>query len=175
MDVQLRETGNGGDLVYMTRDLKTIYGFQNMAYLGMFGGNEEQSTPFKRLDTEQGFDWYGNSFFGSDPNTFFNSETERALNNTPLTSQGRQIIIDAVKSDLQFMKDFSTVQVAVEIVATNVVVIGVKILQPDSLLDKNYLFMWDALKKELDLSETVQNIQKRFGFDYTLNFQFEDI
>src|SRR4051812_18891907 len=121
MDLQLLETGNGGDVNKKGKDLSVIYGFQNMPYLAMFGGNVQSSTPGKRLPTEQASDWWGNALLTNDIGHQMNSETERALMTTLLTSSGRLKIEQAVKKDLSFMKEFAEVTSDVSIINTDVV------------------------------------------------------
>lgn len=43
-DLKLKETGSGGDLIFNGNDLEVVEGFQNMPYLGIYGGNLEQNT-----------------------------------------------------------------------------------------------------------------------------------
>ena len=59
-DLKLKETGSGGDLIFNGNDLEVVEGFQNMPYLGMYGGNLEQNTK-EFLPDEQRFDcWFNN-------------------------------------------------------------------------------------------------------------------
>lgn len=146
MDLQIIETNNGGDLVKNPKDLQVIYGFQNMPYLAMFGGNVEESTPEVREDGKQSFDWWGNNLlFPKDASVQFNSETERVLNSVPLTSQGRVLIEQAVLKDLSFFQSIgdSEVRVAVSIESDDRVLIGIKIGQKISA------YIWDATMSEL--------------------------
>lgn len=176
MDVQVIETGNGGDLVKKPKDLLTIDGFQNMPYLAMFGGNVAEDTPTTRTPSQQNFDWWGNGLLmPNDASQQFNSQTERALNTIPLTSAGRARIEQAVIADLQFMKAFATVSVAVSIVATDKVVIGIRLVKPDNLEQVDQIYIWDATMKELSLPYQPGGKPGAItvnGFDYFLNFNF---
>lgn len=150
MDLKVIESGNGGDLVKNPKDLAVISGLENMVYLGMFGGNPEQSTPTRRLPSEQAFDWWGNSlFFPNDTSRQFNSETERTLNNVALTSSGRRQIEEAVIKDLEFMQPFATVTVSVTIPERDKVNISVTLQEPQNLQEKKFVYIWDATKNEL--------------------------
>lgn len=152
MDLELTETGNGGDLVKKPKDLSVISGLGNMPYLAMFGGNLEASTPVTRLETEQAFDWWGNTLlFGDDPGLQLNSRTERALLETALTSQGRLAVERAVLSDLAFMRPFANVSVQASITSTDTIRIAVGLQRPDNLEEREYIFIWDASKEELSL------------------------
>jgi phage gp46-like protein len=131
MDIALFETGNGGDLLLKGSDLAVYDGIQNMPYLAMFGGNVEQDTR-NRVTEEQSFDWWGNNLLmPSNQSIQFNSQTERVINTTALTSQGRVLIENAIKADLKFLQDLGAeVSVSVSITATDRIDVNVKIQQP---------------------------------------------
>lgn len=177
MDLSVVENGgNGGDFVRKTKDLLVIYGLENMPYLAMFGGNKEASTPILRLEQEQAFDWFGNSLLLDNQKVQLNSETERILDKTPLTSSGRQIIENTVKKDLAFMTAFATVSVSVSIIATDVVRIFISLKEPSNRQAKEFIYIWDATKKELQDPYNVNNAPAPvddIGFNYILNFEFE--
>lgn len=150
MDLQLRETGNGGDFIKKPKDLAVIYGFQNMVYLALFGGNVASSTPVRRLESEQAFDYWGNTLlWKDDPSVQFNSETERVLNQVALNSSGRVTIEEAVKKDLQFMKPFAKVEVSVSVLGLDKIQISVVLTKPDNIERVEYIYIWDATVSEL--------------------------
>jgi len=177
MDLRLIEYGNGGDLVKTAKDLVVIYGFENMAYIAMFGGNVEASTPTERLATEQAYDyWANNLLMPALPGIQFNSETERALKKTPLTSYGRALIEQAVINDLRFMKDFAKVGVSVSIISDDRIIIGVQIQEPDNLQKREFIFLWDNTRSELEIIDNTivkpKPTPEPSGFDYVLDFIF---
>lgn len=177
MDLKIIESGgNGGDVVKTAKDLVVIEGFESMPYLAMFGGNVESSTLRGRLAGQQLFDYWGNDLlFPNNQSVQFNSETERALNNTALTSSGRVVIEQAVKADLKFMTEFVKVAVAVSIPTNDKVVIGVKLVQPDNQQSRQFIYIWDATRNELDLPYIPSGGSpppEEGGFDYTLDFSF---
>lgn len=144
MDLQVVETGNGGDLNGKGNDLVVVFSLENMVYLGMFGGNVEASTA-PRIESEQAFDWWGNTvIFKNSPEQQFNSQTERVLNNTTLNSAGRLAIIEAVKADLAFMKPFANVTVDAEIESDDRVRLDIAVVKPDNLEEKQYTYIWEA-------------------------------
>lgn len=113
-DIIVQETGNGGDLTLLGNDLATTGSIETAVYLAMFGGNVEANTQTPRIITEQAFDYWANGLFmGQIPVTQFNSNTERALNNTALTSAGRVIIENAIKQDMAFLGTDVTVTVVI--------------------------------------------------------------
>jgi phage gp46-like protein len=150
MDISMIETGNGGDLVRTTRDLKTIDGFENMIYLSMFGGNVEGDTPVQRLDSQQAVDYWGNTVaFAQDQGMQFNSQTERSLIENALTSAGRSLIEQAVKNDLIWMKVLARIGVSVSIIGIDKVLIAIRVIRPDNLQQRDFIYIWDATLKEL--------------------------
>lgn len=91
MDIQVLETGNGGDIFLQGNDLVGVTGVENMPYLGTFGGDPN---------------FWGNDLLFSENETFrFTSETNELLNNVALTSGNRLLIEEAIKRDLQFLVD----------------------------------------------------------------------
>ncbi len=150
MDLEVIETGDGGDLVKNKKDLSVIYGFENMPLFGLFGGNILQSTPQQRLVSEQAFDFWGNNLlmFGDD-GIQFNSLTERALLQTALSSAGRVLIEDAVKKDLEFMTDFADVRVEVIIPTHDHIIIAIRLQKLGNLERKDFIYIWDATNQEL--------------------------
>ncbi len=146
MDLQIIETGNGGDLAKNGNDLSLVFSFENMPYLAMFGGNKEAVTR-PRLPTEQAFDWFGNSlFFINDQSIQFNSLTEKALDEIPLTSSGRILIENEIKKDLQFMQAFAEITVKTSIPATDTLLINIKIQEPDNLQAREFIYIWQQGK-----------------------------
>lgn len=153
-DVRIIEAGDGGDVVLIQQkgDLEIINGFQNMPYLGMFGGNVEESTPIERVVDEQANDWWGNRLLMNQNQTIqFNSLLERTLKNVALTPSGRNQIINAVQSDLSFMDEFSTYEVEVAIVSTNRIEILIKIQEPNNLESNEFTYIWDSTQAELTM------------------------
>lgn len=150
MDIKLIENGDGGDFVRKFKDLQIIEGFENMPYLALFGGNVEQDTPQDREENVQYFDWWGNAlFFNETPELQFNSLTERTLNKVALNSFGRTQIEQAVNADLAFMREFADLTVDVTITDDDKVRIGILLIEPDNLQNKEFVFIWDATKLQL--------------------------
>lgn len=153
MDVKLVETLNGGDLEFLNRDMATVLGLGNMPYLAMFGGNVGFPTPVTRLESEQAFDWWGNTALMPRQKAIqFNSYTENALKTVSLTSQGRLRIEEAVKKDLQFMAPFAKVSVEVTIIGVDKVKIYIALQEPDNLQAKEFIYIWDGTRLDLGTS-----------------------
>jgi hypothetical protein len=179
MDLEVSETGNGGDLVKKSRDLSLVGSFQNVPYLSMFGGNVEQSTPQRRNPGEQAFDWWGNTLlFPNNQSRQMNSETERTLSKVALTSSGRILIEQAVKSDLQFMKPYAKVSVSVMIVNVDRIAIAIKIVRPNDLEDQVFVWIWDNAVRELSQREVIRTgqvftVDPGGIFDFSFDDSFE--
>lgn len=159
MDLKVRDTGNGGELVKTPKDLSMVFGFENMPYLAMFGGNPEGSTPVKRdVRNDQSRDWWGNSLLmDGDPSIQFNSLTEKALSNIALSSSGRIRIEEAIKKDLEFMREFAIVKVSVVILTVDRIALGIRLEKPENVQLKDFAYIWDATKKGLIDWESVIN------------------
>lgn len=155
IDAKLIETGNGGDVVLSGNDLAVVYGFVNMPYLALFGGNVAENTPEKREDAQQLNDWWGNALLmPNDVATQFNSNTERTLMNVALNSAGRILIEQAVNTDLDFMRAFCEVTATVDITGNDRVQINIKLLEPDNLQAREFVFIWDGTLTDLTEAPT---------------------
>jgi hypothetical protein len=172
VDLKVFETGNGGDLMLSGFDLAKALTFDNFPYLAMFGGNPKFTTPPERIQSEQAFDFWGNSLFFSDsPEQQFNSFTEAALESVDLNSNGRLKIEEAVKKDLKFMSPFANVSVNVSILGQEKVGIGISIVQPENNVNKQFMYIWDGV---LLLDETVSYQAKPAtidGLDEVLEYE----
>lgn len=101
------ETGNGGDLQLVGNDLGVVFKIENMIYLALFGGNKEAVTKNKSVEVES-LDFWGNSLFmPNNPSQQFNSITEKTLDKIALNSEGRILVENAIKKDLEFLSDFN--------------------------------------------------------------------
>lgn len=148
-DLKIIETGSGGDLVLNGNDLDIVSGFQNMIYLGLFGGNIEENT--KQFDVgEQRKDYWANDLLMlQEPKIQYNSDTERLLQNVALNSSSILLVEETIKKDLSFMNEFSTISVETLIRSTDRIEIRIKIDQPDNLESPIFTYIWDITKQEL--------------------------
>lgn len=148
-DLKIVENFNGGDTVLKGDDLEMVSGFQNMPYIGLFGGNVEQSTTGPK-DTEQAFDFWGNFLFHpTQTDLWFNSKTERLLNSIALTPAGRIEIEEQVKKDLEFMQKFASVSVSVFLTSVDRIKIKIILIEPNKLDSTELVYIWDATNREL--------------------------
>ena len=181
MDVLMQMTPNGGDLVFRWHSTTGVYdlgdfvrtdSLDNMPLLALFGGNREQSTPTQRNVNEKYFDWWGNSLMLDNPEAQFNSETERVMHSVALNSFGRVQIEEAIKRDLSFMKPFAQITVRTEILDQNILKINIKLIKPDNLEEKEFIFIWDKLMDTIVEEDYSQNAQPSIngGLQYGLQF-----
>lgn len=126
-DLAIVETNNGGDLVLLKSDLAVVSNFENEFYLRLFGGNVAQSTT--STQTNNNLDWWGNNLLiKANPDLQFNSQTERVLLKTELTSKGRVLIENAIREDLQGM---NIISLSVVITATDRLEINIQLATDD--------------------------------------------
>jgi hypothetical protein len=169
VDTLLVESGNGGDMLLRGRDVATAFGWENMVYMAMFGGNVGFPTPRTRPNGEQAFDWWGNVVIApQDQLLQFNSLTENALNTIALTSAGRVLIEDAVKKDLAFMSAFANLNISVTITGVDRLQIAIAIARPDNLQSEQLIYLWDGVDGTLTLANA--QLVGDFNNDFSLDF-----
>ncbi len=168
-DLRLIENYDGGEVVLRNNDLQQISGFQNMPYIGMFGGNA-QSTLGPKV-TEQTFDFWGNYLFHpNDDKLWINSLTENLLQNISLNSSTRIQIEETVKNDLEFMKEFAAIQVSVQLISVDKIRILIEIQEPDQQDSTIFSYLWSAIEKELTLEDFTSSDGMGIPLDLPLNF-----
>ena len=153
-DLAIFETGDGGDYLLNGSDLAIVNGIENMPYIGMFGGNIEQST-VNNKSSDVNLDYWGNSLLmNANQPIQFNSTVERTLRDSPLTSAGRAVIENSIKADLKFLQALGIpVEVSVAIIATDRIdvtltityptKVNVKILNFKKNLTNGYFYLFD--------------------------------
>jgi len=146
MDIGLYETLNGGDMSIQNNDIWATMALWNQIYIGLFGGNVEESTNDATGKGEQRKDYWGNQFLEAEPDEFLNSQTERILNTTSLNSAGRIRIEQTVKNDLAFLSKLGAVTVAVSIVGIDRILIEIGITEPNELTDQRFRILWDGTR-----------------------------
>ena len=141
-DLKICESSSGGDLRLNDAgdDIAVVEDLSNQPYLAMFGGNIEANTESDaEAEFKENFDWWGNNLlFPEDSLSQFNSDTERSLSENSLTSTGRTIIEQAVKSDVSFLNPEN---IEVNVLSLDKININVKV-------NEIFLFKWDCSGKE---------------------------
>lgn len=155
-DILLAETGDGGDFAILNNDLLLGESLYQQIYLALFGGNIEASTKASYLESEERFDYWGNSLVWNDVKTKqFNSETERTLQNVALNSSGRLKIIQSVNKDLEYLKDVVNLTVDASILSVNKLRIIIEFTQLSNQQDKVLQLVYDNAKGELIIEKTI--------------------
>jgi hypothetical protein len=148
-DLFLIETKDGGDVVLEGNDLKVVFGFENMPYLALFGGNPGESTR-EFQPTEQRLDWWGNDrFFQNQPSIQINSGTQNFLSKNALSSAGRLRIEQQILADLSFMEDFATLETELSQTAPDRLEIKIRITEKTNQQSSEFTYLWDATEKNL--------------------------
>ena len=155
-DILLYETGQGGDFAIIEDDLALGESLYQQIFLALFGGNFEASTKALYLDTEERFDYWGNSLVWKDEKTKqFKSETERTIQNNALNSSGRLKIIQSVNVDLDYLKALLIFSVDVQIVGRDNLRIIIKFTQKTNQQDRVLQIVYDNAKKEVIIEKTI--------------------
>lgn len=155
-DILLFESGSGGDFAIVNNDLLMGESLYQQIYLALFGGNIEASTRPSYLESEERFDYWGNSFVWNETKTKqFNSETERAIQNNALNSSGRLSIIQAVNVDLSYLKAVIDFSVEVSILSVNKLGIKVSFTEKTNQQDKVLQMVYDNAKKEVIIEKII--------------------
>jgi len=123
-DVLLFQTNDGGNITVENGVTEMSPGLETMAYLCMFGGNEDDDG---RADNP--FNWWGN-INENEPSKQYRSETQHLLQSLSVTTGNLRKIEDAVNRDLAVFieqKIATSISVAVIIPALNTVSITINI------------------------------------------------
>lgn len=107
-DIEIYESGNGGEIRLNGSDLNTVEGITNMPYLSCFGGAG----------------WWGNALLPEDVGQQHTATTEETLRVTPLSSSGKPVIERAVSNDLAYLT---------EQIADTTIVVSSSIPQPNRI------------------------------------------
>lgn len=140
-DVLLFQTPDDGDVDADTGDLALTDGFGTMAYMCMFGGNQEDSGRDGDPDT-----YWGNLM---ETNQAFKdiSRTQYLLNKLPPSSANLRVLEDAALADLDVFlsaKIANEVTVSASIPARNRVAFAVSIFAEGRRQDFNFVENWEA-------------------------------
>lgn len=155
-DIGIFESGDGGELSIVSGDLLLSESILQQVYLALFGGNIESNTIGNEIDSQERFDYWANGLlWPQNPDKQFNSNTERALNELVLNSSGRIKVINAVESDLDYLKLIVNFEVSVSIVSKNSVRISVVLLSKNNLENKQLVLVYDNAKNELIINKVI--------------------
>jgi phage gp46-like protein len=145
IDILIYENGDGGDLQLRNEDLQKSQALTNQMYLALYGGNIEENTSLELEEKERRLDYWGNAYLEQEQQ--FNSNFERALNNTTLNSAGISVLEDAAKEDLSYLSDYANIEVEGNMPKPHRFELNITVEQPDTDSVK-VKFIWDSQKKE---------------------------
>ena len=155
-DINLFESGSGGEMRILNSDLLLTETIYQTIYLALYGGNVEQDTTSEETDLEENFDYWGNQlFYSNNPDKWFNSQTERVLSSVPLNGEGRKLIEDAVNADLQFLNNVVNFEVEVSISSNNRAEIAIFISEFQNQSDRQLKMVWENSRNELIIQEII--------------------
>ncbi|MNX74446.1 hypothetical protein D3C86_1058860 [compost metagenome] len=155
-DILLYESGDGGEMSIQSNDLALAETLYMQVYLAMFGGNVEENTKTSYLNTEERFDWWGNTLFFDDVKSKqFNSNMERTLKNVSLNSSGRLEILRAMNEDLTYLTDVLDYEIDVELPDVNKIRLIVQFRQKGNQEDKILQLVYDNAKNEIIIEQII--------------------
>lgn len=155
-DILIYETGDGGDFDIQNGDLALAELIYQQVYLALFGGNIEANTVVNTLITEQRFDYWANNLIYSDnPSLQFNSNTERTLRKTALTSSGRIEIMRAIELDLSYLQNVVNKSVDAQIIGNNKIRMIIVFTEKTNQQDRTLQLIWDNSKSEIIIEKTI--------------------
>jgi hypothetical protein len=155
-DLNLYESGSGGELLLLNDDLSLSETLFQMIYISLFGGNVESSTTGNEIESQERKDFWANSLiFKEQKNKQMNSLTEKTLRETVLNSSGRLKIQSAVEQDLFFLKNIVNIAINVLILTSEKVVIEITLTSIDNQSSKLFQFIWDNAKNEVVIEKTI--------------------
>lgn len=155
-DILLYETGSGGDFSIVNNDLLMGESLYQQIMLALFGGNIQASTKQIYLETEERFDYWGNTLIWKDSKTKqFNSETERTIRTITLNSSGRLTLIQAIEQDLNYLKAVADIAIEVEIIGSSKTRIIVTFSEKTNQQDKLLQLVYDNAKGEVIIEKTI--------------------
>ena len=144
-DIELYESGSGGELNISNNDIQLIESLYQTIYVALFGGNTEASTIGNELENEERFDYWANPlFFATKTAKQYNSETQRTLSNVTINSNGRLKIKQAVENDLSFISSIVGFEVEILIISEDRIQIDINLSEGSDLQ-----FIWDNAKDEV--------------------------
>jgi hypothetical protein len=155
-DINLFESGSGGEMRILNSDLLLTETIYQTIYLALYGGNVEQDTNNEESNLDENFDYWGNQlFYSNNPDKWFNSQTERTLSTVALNGEGRKLIQDAVNADLQFLNNVVNFTVEVNITSSNKAEILIFISEFQNQADRQLKMVWENSKNELVIQEII--------------------
>lgn len=155
-DINLHESGSGGEMSIVSNDLLMGESLYMQVYLALFGGNIEANTRGDELINEIRDDWWGNPlFFSETQSKQFNSNTERTLLSVVMNTSGRLSVIQSVNDDLQYLNDLLNFTSEVEFISNNHIRIIVEFSPKGTQENKVLQLIYDNAKNEVIIEKII--------------------
>lgn len=149
MDLKIVESHDGGDVVLKGNDLVVTDSLFNQPYISLFGGNVEQSTANVGDSDHERNDFWGNSLLMRDNvANQFNSNFQKALQETVLNSSGITKLEAVVEEDLEHLKELARLTVRISLLSNAKIKIYIHLQEIETLEDQIFTYIWDATKLE---------------------------
>ena len=156
--IEMVETLDGGDYNVTNNGITLDNSIKTLVYDSMFGGNVVESTTGEIKPPGAIYnDFWGNSDNIQDTNNQFNSEFERVVNNTPITSGNLNKFVAAIEIDVAFMQGLGyieSVDVDVFIISKDRLEINIVVNQPTRSEPESFTFIWDETLKRVQLIQS---------------------
>lgn len=155
-DINLYESGNGGEMSIVSNDLLMSESLFQQVYLALFGGNIEAVTRGDEVIGQERFDYWANTlFFQDNPVKQFNSETEKFLINMSYTTSNRLKLIELVKSDLSYVSSLVNFSVDVKFESLNRLLIIINFTEKINQEDRVLQLVYDNSKNEIIINKAI--------------------
>ena len=155
-DINIHESGDGGQITILNNDLLLGEVAYNQFYLALFGGNIEANTLGNEIKSQLTSDYWQNSLFYSDrPNKQLNSNTERVLSNLVLNDSGKIELTNAINSDLSYLSSVFVFSVEVFFEPQNKVVVNINFSEKTGIQEKILQMVFNNAKKEIIIQRLI--------------------
>lgn len=155
-DINLYESGNGGEMSIVSNDLLMSETLFQQVYLALFGGNIETVTRGDEVIGQERFDYWANTLFFQDNQVKqFNSETENFLINMSYTTSNRLKLIELVKSDLSYVSSLVNFSVDVKFESLNRLLIIINFTEKTNQEDRVLQLVYDNSKNEVIIQNKI--------------------
>jgi phage gp46-like protein len=156
-DFSVTMTASGGDWFVEGSDIALTSAIYQQIILALFGGNVEASTKGEEAPAgTKREDYWGNAFTSGQSEIQFNSEYERRVMNSAISTASLQGINDAARADLTYLEDLGVAQIeSIEsfLVDTDKIRTEIGIQEPGESTAQAFAIIWDATKTEFIITD----------------------
>lgn len=152
--IEMYETLDGGDYRVSDDGIIIDNSLFTECYLAFTGGNIEENTEAKKPIGVLNKAYWGNIYSKNDDTQQFNSNLERVLSFTPISSGNLSVFESAAEQDLEYLvnNNFAeSIEVEAFIVGVGLLKISVTIEQPSQSETETYSFLWKESLKRFEI------------------------